>query len=128
MTEAEFDKFMEEALKLSLEQENQNWEKELELLNKEPVKFSKEHQIIVYKIDIENFTENTMVRASLTNFQPNTYVTNTLTLNNIDIDPWTVSMGDDGYDGTLELRTQINSLRHSFALDNSFTVLIEPVQ
>ena len=44
MTEAEFDKFMEEALKLSLEQENQNWEKELELLNKEPVKFSKEHQ------------------------------------------------------------------------------------
>ena len=92
------------------------------------LKFSKEHQIIVYKIDIENFTENTMVRASLTNFQPNTYVTNTLTLNNINIDPWTVSMGDDGYDGTLELRTTINSLRHSFALDNSFTVLIEPVQ
>lgn len=50
MTEAEFDKFMEEALKLSLEQENQNWEKELELLNKEPVKFSKEHQRKMKKI------------------------------------------------------------------------------
>ncbi|MBO5310068.1 MAG: hypothetical protein J6A98_02570 [Clostridia bacterium] len=92
------------------------------------LKFSKEHQIIVYKIEIENFTEDTMVRASLTNFHPNTYVTNTLTLNNIDIDPWTVSMGDDAYKGTLEMRTTIKSLRHSFALDNSFTVLIEPVQ
>ena len=92
------------------------------------MKFSKEHQIIVYKIEIENFTEDTMVRASLTNFHPNTYVTNTLTLNNIDIDPWTVSMGDDAYKGTLEMRTTIKSLRHSFALDNSFTVLIEPVQ
>ena len=92
------------------------------------LKFSKEHQIIVYKIEIENFTEDTMVRASLTNFHPNTYVTNTLTLNNIDIDPWTVSMGDDAYTGTLEMRTTIKSLRHSFALDNSFTVLIEPVQ
>ncbi|MFQ6749251.1 MAG: hypothetical protein ACLRFR_00215 [Clostridia bacterium] len=93
------------------------------------LKFSGTRQTIVYQIEIENFTENQMVRASIVNIPvANSYVTNFLAMNNIDIDPWTVSMGDDAYKGTLEMRTTIKSLRHSFALDNSFTVLIEPVQ
>ena len=93
------------------------------------LKFSGTRQTIVYQIEIENFTENQMVRASIVNIPvANTYVTNFLAMNDINIDPWTVSMGDDGYDGMLEMRTTIKSFRHSFALDNSFTVLIEPVQ
>ena len=93
------------------------------------LKFSGTRQTIVYQIEIENFTENQMVRASIVNIPvANTYITNEIIYNNIDIDPWTISMGDDGHDGTLMLWTRINSFKHSFALDNSFTVLIEPVQ
>ena len=50
MTEEEFDKYMKEALELCLKEENQSWEMELELLNKEPVKFSKEHERKMKKI------------------------------------------------------------------------------
>lgn len=50
MTEVEFAKLQEKALKIYVEQENERLERELERANEEPVKFSKEHQRKMKKI------------------------------------------------------------------------------